>query len=100
MVLVQYADNWADEMDLVSLAVMTEAGWESYREALAAAEYPVEIYFGTNESTEYGSAVALLGKFKVTPVQSEDDAYFGALLKASNVGVWIDSILEQVTEER
>lgn len=58
MVLVQFSDNWADEMDVEGCMIMTDEEYEAY---LAAARRAFEVRgdvsfcVGSNESIEWGS---------------------------------------------
>lgn len=51
--LVTFDDNWADEMDIEGFAVATEDQLELFKRDLMAANYPTEIYIGSNQSIGY-----------------------------------------------
>ena len=80
--LLRYSDNWADEMDLDSFAIVDEKD-DIYKNYLKASEYAdnVEnedeedslcICVGSNEEVYYDSVSALLNAIEVTDITDEE----------------------------
>ena len=71
-VLVLFNDDWADEMDMNGFSIMREDQWNWHVSALKASAYPVELYFGTNESNEYNSAEEIIRCYTVKAITDEE----------------------------
>ena len=71
MYLARFSSNWADEMDLDGFMVLEdkEPLIEAIKEAL---EEPQEIYWGTNEYTDYQNANQLLSEISFTEITDEE----------------------------
>ena len=74
--LIQYHDNWADEMDINGFAILSEKAWNFFLTALDAAgeEFfdDFEIGVGSNESIPYANKERLLEVFKVIDISEQD----------------------------
>jgi hypothetical protein len=53
--VVTFKSNWADEFDLESLTVMKHDDMLSLKRDIQEAEYPRELYFGSNQSLGFDS---------------------------------------------
>jgi len=71
-VLVLFNDDWADEMDMNGFSIMREDQWNWHVSALKASVYPIEHYFGTNESNEYNSAEEIIRCYTVKAITDEE----------------------------
>lgn len=67
-ILVTFNTNWADEMDIAGFRVFTRAEWDAEWSGLSASAFPMEVYFGTNESNEYDTKEELQKEYTVTPI--------------------------------
>lgn len=67
-ILVTFSTNWADEMDIAGFRVFTQAEWDAEWSTLSASAFPMEVYFGTNESNEYDTKEDLQKEYTVTPL--------------------------------
>jgi hypothetical protein len=73
-VLVKWADNWADEMDLEGFRVYAESEWKEFKTKLSAYKDGFTICVGTNEEIDYTNGKDLLKKMKVIKLSAEDYA--------------------------
>ncbi len=71
-ILVTFNTNWADEMDITGFRVFTQAEWDAEWSALSPSAFPMEVYFGTNESNEYDTKEDLLAEYTLTPISFEE----------------------------
>jgi hypothetical protein len=71
MVMLLYKDDYADEFDVEGFAFLKEDDWEYIKREAAATEFPIEIYFGTNEFMEYDTSEEFINMFRVTPITEE-----------------------------
>jgi len=71
-VLVKWADNWADEMDLAGHFVTERAEWDQIAKALG--NYTNEMIYcvGTNEDIEYEDGTEALSRFTVTDITEDE----------------------------
>lgn len=71
--LIKLAMNWADEFDVDSFWVTTQARYDRFLKTVINYEFTDdnEIYFGTNEFVSFGSTDELLSSLKVTPITKE-----------------------------
>lgn len=82
-VLVNWSDNWSDEMDLEGFTLMSKVEWESV--VANTATYfkdngSYEAGFGTNESNEYESFDRWLENFKTVELSEEEALQLAATL--------------------
>lgn len=75
MLLVQFSDNWADEMDVEGGILMTQDEYSKFitaaKKALAN-EKSVDFVIGTNEWITYSNFKDFEGTLKVTEVTDEE----------------------------
>lgn len=70
--LVKYKSNWADEMNIYGLALLTEED-KSYIESLKlGVEYYLTHHVGTNEDIEYKSLEGLLDCYTWTRITESE----------------------------
>jgi hypothetical protein len=72
-ILIKLAMNWADEFDVDSFWVTTQARYDRFLKTVINFEFndDDEIYFGTNEFVSFSSTDKLLSSLKVTPITKE-----------------------------
>ncbi len=87
--LVNFSDNWADEMDLDGWCVYAAADEAELKEILVPSKtkFPQVIYFGTNEENEYRDRVDLLSTFSWKEITYEESQVLHKLFGGS-YGVW------------
>lgn len=73
-VLVKWADNWADEMDLEGFRIFAESDWAEFKTKLSAYTDEFTICVGTNEDIDYSNGTDLLKKMKVHKLSESDYA--------------------------
>jgi len=64
-VLLKFADNWADEMDVEGFLVVTEAHWAERQAAIQAQTSELSLSIGTNEALEWADGEELLACIEV-----------------------------------
>ena len=69
MNLIKFKDNWADEMDLDGFRVCSDEETNKIKDAMDKLEFPLEIYFGTNEAVDYHSKESLMNSFTITRIE-------------------------------
>lgn len=71
--LVKYESDWADEMDIEGLALLTEED-KSRIESLISkrSSYPQTHHVGTNEEIEYCSSEELVPRYTWTPITEDE----------------------------
>jgi hypothetical protein len=77
--LIKYADNWSDEIDLEGHYVCTEEEWASYQLAIKkhfdeGGVESLHYWIGTNEEIEYESAEQVFAAFDVKKISDMDSA--------------------------
>ena len=87
--LIRYKDNWADEMDLRGLAVITYQNWEVIK-TIAQKFFSKKIggwtyYVGTNEDIKFESYEDWLCRFKVVVLDAAIVDPFIAALKSTGM---------------
>jgi len=65
---VKFDGNWADEMDLTGVRVMTHNEWVYFKRTAEEGTYPYKHPVGTNEELHYTSANDFLSDFRPTPI--------------------------------
>lgn len=75
--LIQENGCWADEFDLEGFKIVEapseeEAFEEVISERIGNRKFPIEIYFGTNESQEYETKEELLNDLSIQEITKED----------------------------
>jgi hypothetical protein len=75
-VYVKFEGDYADEFYVNGFVVVTSDSWKEYLESLNEMEFPIEKYFGTNESMEFESAQSYLDQIDVKGVTDEEFAVF------------------------
>ncbi len=50
---VHFDDNYVDEFDISGFRVFTDPEYMAWMNDLQKKQFPIEYYFGTNESVEY-----------------------------------------------
>lgn len=83
-VLVKWADNWADEMDLEGFRVYEVSKWDVLKEKLKKHTESFTICVGTNEEIDYDDGEALLGSISVTAITDEEVAVLKKLFKGQH----------------
>lgn len=66
--LVQFSDNWADEMDLEGFKVLEGIELEQFEHAFEELDDWITVHFGTNEENEYSNSDELRSKYSVTEI--------------------------------
>jgi hypothetical protein len=71
--LIKLTMNWADEFDVDSFWVTTQARYDRFVKTIINFEFndDDEIYFGTNECISFSSTNELLSSLKVTSITKE-----------------------------
>ena len=72
--LVIFDEDYADEFDVYGFRIMSKDKWDEFVEATKKINYPIEIYFGTNEAIEYESSKEVLRSFKLSELSNMDAA--------------------------
>jgi len=70
--LVKFEADYADEFDVHGFRVMSKPDWDDFVSKAEKVNYPIEIYFGTNEAIEVDSFKELMRSFKVTELNETD----------------------------
>lgn len=66
--LIKYSGNWADEMDLEGLFIVTKDEWEAYKKIADGyfnLQETLSYHVGTNEEIEYQTYSDLMEDFEV-----------------------------------
>ena len=71
--LVQFSDNWADEMDIEGFVIITDKQWKDFKTKVKGFKKELCIAFGSNESNDYNNGEDLLTKINVKNI-TEDEA--------------------------
>jgi len=72
MLLIKFEGNWADEMDIYGFTIMTVKQWEYKKNEIRHTPFPLEVYFGTNESEDYETPEEYLRNFKVKEITKDE----------------------------
>ena len=67
-----FSDDWADEMQIEGFVLLDENEANEERAALEELEFPLTVYFGTNEENEYESMEQLAEAYKLEPITGEE----------------------------
>jgi hypothetical protein len=78
--LVKWAFDYGDEFDVCGSQVYSQQGWQSEHSALQNARWPMEKYFGTNESLTWSSLDDFMGNVTISPISEHE---YKVLLKFS-----------------
>jgi hypothetical protein len=82
LVLVQFSDNWADEIDIEGGKVMTEKECKLYmaavKKAFKNAEGSVDFVIGTNEWIEYSNIYSFKDTLTIRHITPEEYAVLKA----------------------
>lgn len=70
-VKVHFKGNWADEMDIEGFSVVEKELFETLYKNVSKIKGPIEVYYGTNESSEYRNINQYLKQFIVSDVSDE-----------------------------
>lgn len=74
-VLVKFEADWADELDVAGLVILTKAMWESYTNRVK--NYTdFEFNIGSNQFIDFKDANTFLSHFNVTNINEADVAMF------------------------
>ena len=92
--LVKVSDNWADEMDVAGLFLVTETEWRKYLDFLNARGYVGEVSVGTNQEIDYEEVSDYLKRFKLREVNRPEIAMLYRILGLSPCEFYSD---EEVT---
>lgn len=75
--LVKFADNWADEMDLDGFRIMNDKQLDEFTKGIRNIKnFPLEIYFGTNEYIPYENQEQIMRTIKIQPLTAGEKALF------------------------
>ncbi len=78
--LIKYNDNWADEMDLDGFRLMERKEYKEFVKGIRAIkEFPLEIYFGTNQEVTFESVEDIMKSLKFETVTEDEFALLEAL---------------------
>lgn len=81
-ILVKYSDNYADEFNIEGFWVGTPNEWEDIKDVMKKQNFPVEIYFGTNECMEYSNYQNWERQFTISKITDEEYKF---LVKTFNI---------------
>lgn len=70
--LVKYKSDWADEMDIYGLRLLTEEDKTDIERLIRNNNYPLTHYVGTNEEIEYHSFEELKPRYIWTPITEDE----------------------------
>lgn len=102
LVLVQFSDNWADEIDVDGGKVMTEKEYELYmtaaKKAFENAEGSIDFVIGSNEWIDYNSIDSFKNTLTVRHITSEEYTVLKAL-NLDNYGHFPEYCFDEYYEE-
>jgi hypothetical protein len=92
--LLRYDDNWADEFDVEGFRIYDQEEYDDFKKRVKAAEYPQQMYFGTNEGIDVDSAKDYLDRIDVTEITEAEakvlnkffDGDYGIFLEPDSSG--------------
>lgn len=73
--LIKWADNWADEMDLSEQFIKSQEDWDKFTARVQSYFTTEDTYthcVGSNEEIEYDCAEDLIRTYTVQPIPDED----------------------------
>ena len=76
MLFVKYQDNWADEMDVIGGAIMSEEQYAKYISAAKTAfkkHSMIEFVVGSNEWVEYSSYESFISALTVYTITEQEE---------------------------
>jgi hypothetical protein len=70
--LIKFSGDYADEFDVQGFRVLREDQYAEFVERVKNAQYPQEVYFGTNEYIEFYSASSYLSGLEVEEISDNE----------------------------
>lgn len=101
--LINYSDNWADEMDVSGHVVLNQKEYKKFQKAISHLVYnKIEFEFsvGSNEYIEYGSYKSADSVYSVTEISDEDYKVLKKLdlTESGFAGDFVENVIEAAEE--
>lgn len=92
-VLINFSDDWADEMNIDGWVIMEEEEWKEIKKKVAAKKGYISVGFGTNEDNEYSNGKDFLNTLEVTKLSDDEYSVLNKIFGESYgntgfTGVW------------
>lgn len=99
--LVKFEDNYADEFDVYGFRIMNEKQLTKFTNVVRDLKnFPLEIYFGTNEALIFESQKDVMSGFKMLPITKDEMVSLKRLFpNAEKWGYGFFPSLEDYTDE-
>jgi len=82
-ILLKCEADYADEFDVYGLVIIDSEEWENFKKQVHDIDYPIEIYFGTNEAILFESSDSVLQSMTPYEITEDEAAVFEKFLKPS-----------------
>jgi len=97
--LVKYESDWADEMDVEGLDLLTEGDKRYFESLRPTDDKPLVHHVGTNEEIEYSSSGMFLSCYTWIPITEKEYEVIKKLINTSYGHFYYPEINEQEIEE-
>lgn len=85
---VHFDDNYADEFDISGFRVFTDPEYMAWMNDLQKKQFPIECYFGTNESIEYKNLEAYKNRLTLESISKDEYNILKKLFPCLNHGAY------------
>lgn len=72
MLLIRQCDNYADEFNTEGFIITSEKKWEQHLKEVEEQEFPLELYFGSNEFLGFDTFADYENSFSVEELSKEE----------------------------
>lgn len=95
-VLIEFNDNWADEMDVSGFSVCTIEEWEKNKALIEAYTGEIILCIGTNEELEFDNGNDFLSHLTITEISDRDEKVITKHFGSAYGFAMLDEYLEAI----